>query len=169
MLAAQLMWERTGDEAWVDAWRASADWLWDEWRGDLWEYDFRGWKGHVFGPAHGLVGNVLVLGRGDLLSADRKLELERRTLDVIARHALREDGLVQWAPSLFEEVGNPEKLRVQWCHGAPGIVASLAALAPADEGLTELLEGGGRADVAGGAALRAPACVTARRATATRS
>jgi lantibiotic modifying enzyme len=33
--------------------------------------------------------------------------------------------------------------RTQWCHGAPGIVASLATLAPADDSLTELLVAGG--------------------------
>ena len=36
-----------------------------------------------------------------------------------------------------------QPVRTQWCHGAPGIVASLGALAPADERLTELLVAGG--------------------------
>jgi Lanthionine synthetase C-like protein len=142
MLAAHVLWERTGDAAWVDAWRASADWIWDEWRDDLWEQELLGKRRHVLGPAHGLAGNVLVLARGDLLEPDRRRELERRTIAAISRHALREDGLAQWPPSL-EEVDKPEKLRVQWCHGAPGIVASLASLAPGDEELTALLEAGG--------------------------
>jgi lantibiotic modifying enzyme len=34
-------------------------------------------------------------------------------------------------------------IRTQWCHGAPGIVASLATLAPDDAELTELLREGG--------------------------
>jgi lanthionine synthetase-like protein len=138
MLAAQVMWERTGDAAWRDAWSASADWLWDEWRGDLWEQEFDDRKRHILGPAHGLVGNVLVLAR----DPGRRQELERRTIATISRHALREDGLAQWPPSL-EETNKPEKFRVQWCHGAPGIVASLASLAPGDEELTALLEAGG--------------------------
>ena len=33
--------------------------------------------------------------------------------------------------------------RVQWCHGAPGIITSLAALAPANELHTVLLAAGG--------------------------
>src|SRR4029078_13683591 len=33
--------------------------------------------------------------------------------------------------------------RTQWCHGAPGIVASLATLAPGNDALTELLVAGG--------------------------
>ena len=138
MLAAHVLWERTGDEAWLEAWRASADWLWDEWRGDLWEQEIDDQERHIFGPPHGLAGNVLVLAR----EPERRQELERRTIATLSRHALREDGMAQWPPSL-EDVGKPEKFRTQWCHGAPGIVASLAFLAPRDEELTALLEAGG--------------------------
>ena len=67
MLAAQVMWERAGGDAWVEAWRASADWLWDEWRGELWRQELAGKTSSILGPAHGLAGNVLVLARGDLL------------------------------------------------------------------------------------------------------
>jgi lantibiotic modifying enzyme len=142
MLAAHVLWERTDGDAWLDAWRASADWLWDEWRDELWEQEIDGRTGRVFGPAHGLAGNVLVLARGDLLEPERRRELERRTIAAISRHALREDGVAQWPPSL-EEAGDPAKLRVQWCHGSPGIVTSLASLARGSEELTELLEAGG--------------------------
>ncbi len=34
-------------------------------------------------------------------------------------------------------------MRTQWCHGAPGMVASLAAIAPADQALTDVLIAGG--------------------------
>jgi lantibiotic modifying enzyme len=53
---------------------------------------------------------------------------------------MRADGLAQWPPSL-EPSSQPR--RTQWCHGAPGIVASLAAVAPADEVLSDLLRAGG--------------------------
>jgi hypothetical protein len=142
MLAAHVLWERTGDEAWLDVWRASADWLWDEWREELWEQVIHDRKSHIFGPAHGLAGNVLVLARGDLLDPDRRRELEQRAIAALSRHAVREDGLAQWPPSL-EEAGNPAKVKLQWCHGAAGIVASFASLAPEDGELTELLEAGG--------------------------
>src|SRR5262249_13125229 len=39
MLAAQVMHERTGDERWAEAWRESADWLWDDWRDELWQQE----------------------------------------------------------------------------------------------------------------------------------
>jgi lantibiotic modifying enzyme len=141
MLAAQVMYERTGAPEWVDAWNESADRLWAAWEGELWRQGLRK-PAHVLGPAHGFAGNVFVLARGDLLRPERRAELERRAVKVIANHAVRADGRAQWPPSV-EEAGIPEKIRTQWCHGAPGIVASLATLAPGDSQLTELLVAGG--------------------------
>jgi hypothetical protein len=140
MLAAQVMHVRTGAAAWRAAWEGSADRLWDAWRGDLWEQDLYGHRQHIFGPAHGFAGNVYVLARGDLLGAARREELERRAVATLAAHALRADGLAQWPPAV-----EPSRVprRTQWCHGAPGIVASLASLAPGHDGLTELLVAGG--------------------------
>ena len=96
MLAAHVLWERTGDAALLDAWRASADWIWDEWRGDLWEQEIGDRRRHILGPAHGFAGNVLVLARGDLLEPDRRRELERRAIETISRHAFRDGGMAQW-------------------------------------------------------------------------
>jgi len=140
MLAAQVMYERTGDERWRAAWNDSAERLWAAWHDDLWEQDLYGRRSHILGPAHGFAGNVYVLGRGDMLDVARRRELERRAIGVLDRHALRVDGLAQWRPSL-----EPSRVprRTQWCHGAPGIVASLTSLAPGDETLTELLLAGG--------------------------
>jgi hypothetical protein len=138
MLAAQVMHERTGAQPWAEAWRESADRLWEEWRDELWVQNLYGKVVRVLGPAHGFVGNVYVLARGQLLDDQRRGELERRAVAVAAGHAQREDGLAQWPPSL-----EPGRIRTQWCHGAPGIVASLAAIAPRDEQLTELLIAGG--------------------------
>jgi hypothetical protein len=140
MLAAQVMYERTGAEHWRDAWNVSADRLWEEWRDDLWRQDLYGSRVHILGPAHGVAGNVFALARGDLLDPARRSELERRAVAALAKHAMRADGLAQWPPSL-EPSSQPR--RTQWCHGAPGIVASLAAVAPADEVLSDLLRAGG--------------------------
>jgi lantibiotic modifying enzyme len=139
ILAAQVMHERTGEEQWLDAWNASADRLWEEWRDELWLQDLYGSRDHILGAAHGLAGNVFVLARGDLLDPARRGELERRTTAVLAKHAVRADGLAQWPPAL----GWSQEPRTQWCQGAPGMVTSLAALAPGDEGLSDLLRAGG--------------------------
>jgi Lanthionine synthetase C-like protein len=144
MLAAQVMHERTSAPVWADVWNDSADHLWGAWDGELWCQDLRGRPAHVLGPAHGFVGNVYVLGRGDLLDPERRRELERRAIAVVAGHARRADGLAQWPPAL--EAPRPERpvtIRTQWCHGSPGIVASLGSMAPKDDQLTELLVAGG--------------------------
>jgi hypothetical protein len=140
MLAADAMWKRTGDGEWRVLWQASADRLWDEWRDELWLQDLRERRRHILGAAHGFAGNVFVLARGDLLDRARRSELERRAIDVVSRHALREPGVAQWLPALESD---QRSLRVQWCHGSPGIVTSLAQIAPGDAELTELLEAGG--------------------------
>jgi hypothetical protein len=140
MLAAQVMHERTGAASWLAAWEESAAGLLDAWHGDLWEQHLYGRRAHILGPAHGFAGNVYVLARGDLLDPARREELERRAVASLAAHALRDDGLAQWPPSV-EPSSVPR--RTQWCHGAPGIVASLGSLAPRDAELTELLLAGG--------------------------
>jgi hypothetical protein len=137
MLAAQVMHDRTGAEAWAEAWRESADRLWHEWRDDLWLQDLYGRALHVLGPAHGFVGNIHVLARGELLDEQRRGELERRAPAAAAKYAQRANGLAQWLPAL--EPGSSNEIRTQWCHGAPGIVASLAPIARRDEQFTELL------------------------------
>jgi Lanthionine synthetase C-like protein len=144
MLAAHVMHERTAAPVWADAWHASADRLWAEWDGELWCQNIRGRRRHLLGPAHGFVGNVYVLARGDLLDPERRTELERRAIAVVATHARRAGGLAQWPPMLEAPPPDPPQLtRTQWCHGAPGIVASLATLAPSDARLTALLSAGG--------------------------
>jgi hypothetical protein len=141
MLAAQVMHERTGSEHWAEAWRKSADRLWQEWDDDLWLQDLYGRALHVLGPAHGFAGNVYALARGELLDEERRSELERRAAAVADKFAQRADGLAQWPPAL--EPGSSTEIKTQWCHGAPGIVASLATIAPHNEQFTELLVAGG--------------------------
>ena len=142
MLAAQVMHERTRAPDWAEAWKAWADHLWAAWDGELWCQDLRGRRVHVLGPAHGFAGNVYVLARGDLLDRERRRELERRAIAAVARHARRAAGCAQWPPQL-EPPRAYQPTRTQWCHGAPGIVASLASLAPNHDQLTELLIAGG--------------------------
>ncbi|HEY7196965.1 MAG TPA: LanC-like protein [Gaiellaceae bacterium] len=143
MLAAQLMLERTGDERFSEAWGESADRLWEEWRDEVWLQELGGTPVRYLGPAHGFAGNVFALARGDLLERGRRAELERRTIAVVSAHAERADGLAQWPISPEHPIWHQDTVRTQWCHGAPGIVASLASLAPGEVELTELLAAGG--------------------------
>lgn len=82
-------------------------------------------EGHVaqyLGPAHGFAGNVHAL-RG-FLDDD---ELRRRIEPVLREHAVWDGDAVNWPP-----VVGMEPNRVQWCHGAPGIVSTLGDLLPED-------------------------------------
>jgi lantibiotic modifying enzyme len=68
---------------------------------------------------------VLALCQG--LDASRRAVLEQDANDVLARYAVLEDGLANWSPAVEEDlVHRTGIIRVQWCHGAPGIVISAA-------------------------------------------
>lgn len=145
MLAARFLHERTGEERWAQAWRESAERLWDAWEDDgLWTQELYGQTSRYVGPAHGWAGNVMALAY-DLLPAERRAELERRAVETATRLAVREDGLANWPPRAVGGLASAGdgSIRTQWCHGAPGIVCSLAELAPGDDELTELLVAGG--------------------------
>ena len=134
LLAAQAMLDWTGDDRWADAWRGTADVLWRRRDEDgLWTQDLHGRRWRGLGPAHGLVGNVLALLRGPL-ARQRREQLVADTTRVLQRTAASDGGLVNWPPIVGDP---PEKFRLQWCHGAPGIVVSAAEYLP-----DELLRGG---------------------------
>lgn len=142
MLAAAAMHELTGEARWLELWRASAAWLRERWdpETDLWTQRLRGSAEHQFiGPAHGFAGCVLALSR----EADD--ELHRRAAQATARYAVEEDGLANWPPTAAMGLGDNRdgSIRLQWCHGAPGVVASLAHLAPDDDEHERLLRAGG--------------------------
>jgi hypothetical protein len=95
----------------------SVDWLRAQREDDgLWTQRLYGRTSRCLGPAHGFAGCMLALGGGDRVS------------ETLATLAVEEDGLVNWRPYAGMELdGNGDGLiRAQWCHGAPGIVATLA-------------------------------------------
>lgn len=121
----------------------SAAILVEEWeRGDgLWAQTIGGKTAQYLGPAHGLAGNVHAL-RG-FLGDD---ELRRRVEPVLRTHAVWDGRTVNWPP-----VVGSDPSRVQWCHGAPGIVATIGDLLPED-----LLLGGAETTWATGALDKGP-------------
>jgi lantibiotic modifying enzyme len=98
--------------------------LWEAWdrESGLWTQRLYGQVTQYLGPAHGFAGNAHAL-RGH---ADEDV-LRKRVTKLLERTARRENGLVNWLPTLNEPVS---KIRVQWCHGAPGIVTTLGDLIP---------------------------------------
>ena len=127
MLAAKAMLDWTGEDRWAEAWRESADELWRRrhWDG-FWTYPP---YGKAPGASHGIGTNTNVLLQGgDLFPADRHDALKADTAAALARVAVVEDGLANWSMAV-EDCGELEwqgQIRLQWCHGGAGVVASTA-------------------------------------------
>ncbi|MGB2875440.1 MAG: LanC-like protein [Gaiellaceae bacterium] len=125
LLAAHAMHGWTGEERWAEAWRESAEALLDRRDDDgLWTQRLYGRTHRYLGPVHGLTGNVHALLQ---VEDEPNEKLRRETAAILAREAVVEDGLANW-PALAGgelEPGDGE-IRLQWCHGAPGIVATAA-------------------------------------------
>jgi hypothetical protein len=142
MFAAAAMHDLTGEARWLDLWRESAAWLRAEWdpQTGLWTQHLYGRLEQFIGPAHGFAGCVLALSR------DADDELHRRAAETTARYAIEQDGLANWLPATSMETLQSNRdgsIRTQWCHGAPGVVASLAGFAPEDDQHGRLLRAGG--------------------------
>ena len=151
LLVADAMLERTGEERWASAWSAIADRLMERWGEhvpDFWTQRLYGSVTEIIGPAHGLAGIVAGLARRpDLLPPDR---LAPGITAALSGTAIREGDHANWPPGLSESLAKPDgSIRTQWCHGAPGIVASTAAL-PRDDELDALLLAGGELTWAAG-------------------
>jgi hypothetical protein len=118
LLATLALRDSTGEPRWDEAARETAEALRAR-RGDdgLWRQDddYRG-----LGTLHGAAGNTLALLRVD---ADDALAAE--TAAVLARTAFREDGLANWPGAPRPQLARPSDGRIclQWCTGAPGVLA----------------------------------------------
>jgi lantibiotic modifying enzyme len=118
LLAALVMGEWTREPRWGEVARETATALRAR-RGDdgLWRQDddYRG-----LGTLHGAAGNTLALLRfepDDVLASE--------TATVLSRHAFREGGLANWPGSPRPQLARPRDGRIclQWCTGAPGVLA----------------------------------------------
>jgi lantibiotic modifying enzyme len=118
LLVALAMGEWTGEPRWGEAARETATALRAR-RGEdgLWRQDddYRG-----LGTMHGAAGNTLALLR---VEPDEALAGE--TAAVLARHAVREDGLANWPGTPRPQLASTRdgQIRLQWCTGAPGVLA----------------------------------------------
>ena len=143
MLAALAMVRRTGEQRWADLWRASARWLLEEWRDEVWEQDMYGRRLSFAGAGHGFAGNAHALLRGrDLLDDATAVAVEHRVADTLGRLAEHDGALVQWPAIVGRDAREPAR-RTQWCHGAPGVVLALAGLLSRDGAVDALLTGAG--------------------------
>ena len=129
MLAARAMHARTGDTRFAELWRASGRTLLARQEPDgLWTQDMYGRRARLVGAGHGFAGNVrALLGAPEWLDDPAAVEAQAvatlRSLAIVDE----ERELTNWPPT-----PGSAATRVQWCHGAPGIVTSLHRIAPRD-------------------------------------
>jgi hypothetical protein len=135
LLAARALLDWTGDARWADVWRTTADAVWEAREEDgLWTQRLFGNTGRSLGPAHGLVGVArALLGGGDLLPAERRDGILADTVRILERTAVFEGKLANWPPRDGDVLERPDgEPRLQWCHGAPGVVISAADWLPVE-------------------------------------
>jgi Lanthionine synthetase C-like protein len=118
LLVALAMGDWTGEPRWQEAARETATALRSRRGGDgLWQQDddYRG-----LGTAHGAAGNTLALLRFEPDDA-----LANETAAVLSRHAFRDDARANWPGTPRPQLARPRDGRIclQWCTGAPGVLA----------------------------------------------
>jgi hypothetical protein len=122
--------------------RAAIGRLWATWSFDskaracIWTQKWDDRSEQFLGFGHGLAGNAYaLLSTIRLQGVDHQAELLQRVVEALERTAIREGKLVNWLPTVGSDGSG---VRVQWCHGAPGVVCALAG-APAHRRLDALL------------------------------
>lgn len=155
LLAALFMYRRDGDERWAALFRAGAARLWQQlqWSEEFgcayWTQDLYGRLCTYLDAVHGFVATagVLIQGR-HLLAAEAWAAWQLTIVNTVRRTATREGPLANWRPMLVAPPGKTHPWLMQFCHGAPGFVVSLAGLPGAD--LDEWLIAAGEATWAAG-------------------
>ena len=127
LIAARLMLGWTGESRWQGACDESAAAVLATRDADgQWSQHLHGRATRSLGPVHGLVGNVQAL-RPHLAERQRS-ELESSTREILRRTAFVDGGHANWPPVEREELASANgEIRLQWCHGAPGVLCSTAS------------------------------------------
>jgi hypothetical protein len=144
MFAASVMLERTGDARFADLWRRSAAQLLSVRDPDgCWTQELYGQTSRYFGAGHGFAGTAhALLQRPDLLEDAETFAASAAR--IVVEQAIGTGETANWPPHAGAPLeAQPGAIRVQWCHGAPGIVTSLATAEPGNDELTRVLVAGG--------------------------
>ena len=144
MLAAAAMIEHGGEERFAELWSRSAAQLLDVRDPDgCWTQDMYGQTARYLGAGHGFAGNAhALLTRPELL--DDVPELAAGCARIVVGSAIGTRETANWPPHVGGPLQGPNQpIRVQWCHGAPGIVTALAGADLENDELTEILTAGG--------------------------
>ena len=144
MHGALALYRKTGENHWKELYVKGAKALFDNWKLDidtgewLWQSQVFGPKRHYYGACHGLAGNANILLQGvDLLSDDPKPMLLKRAISTLNISVEQDDNLANWKLCTKPNI---DKLLVQWCHGAAGIVTAMARTPQDDSQYSKLLD-----------------------------
>jgi lantibiotic modifying enzyme len=89
----------------------------------VWTQQLYGSTERLLGPAHGLVGIVHALLQ---VENEWSESLPPEAAQILAREAIVEDKLATWPAGVGGPLAPASGIRLQWCHGAPGMVATAA-------------------------------------------
>jgi hypothetical protein len=144
--AALAMHQATGEHRWIDLFAAGAASLRASFhrqadaRCRLWTQQLYGDADRLLGAAHGFAGGASAIVRGIALLDDASRCAWTDDIVETLRRTVRRDGrFANWPPEFRR--AEPGKMLVHWCHGAPGMIACVAALR--DERLDAILAAAG--------------------------
>jgi hypothetical protein len=145
MLACVFMSKMTSETRWRELYVKQAVRLLDELAdtelGPLWTQDLYGSHQQWLGPVHGYAGNMIPLIRGwAWLGDDQQARVAEAVPRTLMANAVQSAHGVQWHP-VAGRTGGPRLC--QHCHGAPGMVTTLADAPFSTPELEALLLGGG--------------------------
>lgn len=159
MLACVHMAGLTGEARFAGLFRAQAARLLSELETDgpapIWTQDLYGARRKFLGPVHGFAGNMLPLPLGwNWLSEDQQSLVEDAIRRTLAWHGIRTEAGINW-PATVPQPDPPLRLPLcQHCHGAPGMVTSLAAAPFSNPETENHLRGGAELTWAAGPLLK---------------
>lgn len=142
MLVGRAMYNRTREDRFAQLWRESAGVLLARQEPDgLWTQDLYGMRLRCIGAGHGFAGNIRALFDAPEW-LDAPADVEARALRTARAFAVAEGEVATWPQlDIGSRTGAPP--RVQWCHGAAGMVTSLSQLGLQDDSHGALLDAGG--------------------------
>ena len=145
MLACLSMSEITGEARWQAIYKTQAERLIADLQetpdGPIWEQDLYDQHLKYLGPVHGYAGNMVPLLRGwEWLAEHQRARIADAVPRTLSKNAWRTDIGTSWRATVGHD--KPPRL-CQYCHGAPGMVATFAdAPFESPEFETLLVEGG---------------------------
>ena len=150
MLASHFMHQWTSEPKWKDIYILQAKRLLADWEkipniGYLWSVQLYGGSRKYLGPVHGFIGNIIPLIKGQKYFSKKEFEeICIKVMETVINTAISDQDYANWDTIYTKSNPNNIPKRVQYCHGAPGIVATLSELPKSkNKQFDEILEKGG--------------------------